>query len=1177
MKKILFVLLTVFVLINTIMAQNDLEFTTYNMGQEFTCITIDTNNNVWGGTHKSGLFVLDKLNNPEASQFQVINAADGNFNVANYEINALAADELGNLWIGHGGTGGQQYSAGGIERLNINDYIDIQHYSAVRDYVCLNNFPYDENDGCATRHCKSIAIDPNNTVWSAHSLTSITLSWDYYTQPGAFSFKTAGSPTFTPIGGSITSTPEFPFPTNYCYPYQDVDFRVVYAVASDDSEVWVSVSRYTGDNGVNYPARILRYGLDGSYLGDIDYTDTGMPITLGIFNGIYKSPRCQNWLTAGGYGFSVWDNGNWTYMTRDSLSNLFPNQMSFNTNAIWGNRQGSVFMGTDEGILVYDGIGAVDDASSYQLLDTDNYPSMTSDVILSGYSDEDGTQWVATDNGIMSFNINESLPDTPQDELDESALYKLYISNVNNGTLENYDRRILMETSYFAAYDDYDSDSLISIATDGSHSTLLKFVDADYSGKRLEIINSLYEPDTDKYGNLHIVDDSSADSLVVLVEHPTYKNADSPEYIEIGLFDECVQNEPVFSFKLKLEKPPLLLLHGIWSDGGTFNAMKNVLENYYPAFAINAPNYPNDKHFTENISEIIDDKNTLIENCLTNDLSVGKVDLVTHSMGGILSRLYLQSPDYENDINKLITVNTPHSGSQMANYLTDFQYTQVIVDVAGIFEGVGGFEGIDFLTMQDAANDLRVDSEAINTLLNGSTLNANTVPSHAITSVTDGFLGIDSWICTAIEGVNALAGNTPHIADRIIDIVAYLGVSICNLQHILAHSIIHDCPYLEDAEGCFTDIAFGGEDNDQVVALSSQFGGLAEANSTFCIDDNYACDVSHTGVHKKSEVIDRVKFLLDQKPNSSYFTLDGFDPPVLDPPSQLIHHDSENKTADSPPSNIQIMSPIEEDIFSPGETVDIIVEGDTDILTILVGFGNAEIGISGEAKSGNINTFAFTIPEEATGDVHVIATAYNAEGYTNLDTLQLIVNNEQLPVELTSFSAEKDGWHNNISWNTASEVDVDFFELQKSPNADVWEIISKVEAVGNSTNSNDYSTLDETPYPITYYRLRIVDIDGTSKVSDVVSVGREETDGLSINIHPTMVREQTVVHLNAVETGTISFSIHDVTGRQMLQQKYDTSGGVQQFPLSMSELPSGVYFVEVNFNDYKHVQKLIKH
>src|SRR5207244_4139809 len=51
------------------------------------------------------------------------------------------------------------------------------------------------------------------------------------------------------------------------------------------------------------------------------------------------------------------------------------------------------------------------------------------------------------------------------------------------------------------------------------------------------------------------------------------------------------------------------------------------------------------------------------------NFSSGKVDVVCHSMGGVLTRLYLNGQYYANDIHTITTINTPHSGTQGANIL----------------------------------------------------------------------------------------------------------------------------------------------------------------------------------------------------------------------------------------------------------------------------------------------------------------------------------------------------------------------------------------------------------------------------------------------------------------------------------------------------------------------------
>ena len=115
----------------------------------------------------------------------------------------------------------------------------------------------------------------------------------------------------------------------------------------------------------------------------------------------------------------------------------------------------------------------------------------------------------------------------------------------------------------------------------------------------------------------------------------------------------------------------------------------------------------------------------LLGRVLNQGFSAGKVDVVGHSMGGILARLHVQSPAYAevyDSVNRLVTVNTPHSGSQMANLLKD--RTSPGPEALAVL----GIDG-------PAIDDLRVDHPAIDDFLNGSqNLNRNVVPVHAITT-----------------------------------------------------------------------------------------------------------------------------------------------------------------------------------------------------------------------------------------------------------------------------------------------------------------------------------------------------------------------------------------------------------------------------------------------------------
>lgn len=378
------------------------DFKTFNTGQAFSCIVVDTANNVWAGTNKQGLYLLDQKHNASATQFT--NAVSG-APLGGYIIQGLAADRSGNLWVAHTGTNATTGSAGGIERLNINDPSSIQHFSADRN---AKGFTFLARDGIATLNVKAITVDINNTIWSAHKNHSLTSGSDFILTPGSISFKTNNETKFTSKAtwngfqnGEVA--PELPYPA-YTYnptPTQTPYSRTFSSIACDANEVWASHLAYLANDEVtSIPARVLRYDLTGNYLGQITFATVGVPAG-GIFNGIYLSPTNQKWLTlSAGKGFAVLDSGSWKYINTTVLPPcILPEGTAVNENAIWGNRYGNVFIGTNKGLIVYNGRGSVTDPASYARYSMAVHP-FPSDNILGGYTERDSIQWIATDNGI---------------------------------------------------------------------------------------------------------------------------------------------------------------------------------------------------------------------------------------------------------------------------------------------------------------------------------------------------------------------------------------------------------------------------------------------------------------------------------------------------------------------------------------------------------------------------------------------------------------------------------------------------------------------------------------------------------------------------------------------------------------------------------------------------------
>lgn len=94
-----------------------------------------------------------------------------------------------------------------------------------------------------------------------------------------------------------------------------------------------------------------------------------------------------------------------------------------------------------------------------------------------------------------------------------------------------------------------------------------------------------------------------------------------------------------------------------------------------------------------------------------------------------------------------------------------------------------------------------------------------------------------------------------------------------------------------------------------------------------------------------------------------------------------------------------------------------------------------------------------------------------------------------LPVELIRFSAEPFEDHVQVNWTTASELNNDYFMVQRSANGIEFENLGKIEGAGSKSSATTYQFIDENPLPdVSYYRLRQTDFDGKTTFSNVVSV-----------------------------------------------------------------------------------------
>ncbi|MCR9171336.1 MAG: T9SS type A sorting domain-containing protein [bacterium] len=175
-----------------------------------------------------------------------------------------------------------------------------------------------------------------------------------------------------------------------------------------------------------------------------------------------------------------------------------------------------------------------------------------------------------------------------------------------------------------------------------------------------------------------------------------------------------------------------------------------------------------------------------------------------------------------------------------------------------------------------------------------------------------------------------------------------------------------------------------------------------------------------------------------------------------------------------------------------------------------------------------------------------------------------------LPVELVEFNAENiDDRQVALDWTTSTEQNADHYIVQRAKDLSVWEDVAEVDAVGNTTETTKYETVDKEPYVgLSYYRLKAVDTDGSYEYSTVRSVNM----GMAAiaRVFPNPVHDGTlIVSMDEIEKANIR--ILSAIGQPIIVNSNDLSSNEKAF--EVGHFSGGVYFVEIE-QDGRDTQRI---
>ena len=186
-------------------------------------------------------------------------------------------------------------------------------------------------------------------------------------------------------------------------------------------------------------------------------------------------------------------------------------------------------------------------------------------------------------------------------------------------------------------------------------------------------------------------------------------------------------------------------------------------------------------------------------------------------------------------------------------------------------------------------------------------------------------------------------------------------------------------------------------------------------------------------------------------------------------------------------------------------------------------------------------------------------------------------NSVVLPIELLSFDAIKREDKVQLLWSTATEINNDFFTIERSTDLENWEVVDIVNGAGNSSTVLNYETWDENPLPgRSYYRLKQTDFDGSFEYSEARLVTFNDPGlGLAIRVIPNPSSGDVNISINSGKSSQVGVHLLDATGKVIRQMTLNSETGSHD--VYYYGLASGTYMVRVITENGVAVEKLVVH
>ena len=174
-----------------------------------------------------------------------------------------------------------------------------------------------------------------------------------------------------------------------------------------------------------------------------------------------------------------------------------------------------------------------------------------------------------------------------------------------------------------------------------------------------------------------------------------------------------------------------------------------------------------------------------------------------------------------------------------------------------------------------------------------------------------------------------------------------------------------------------------------------------------------------------------------------------------------------------------------------------------------------------------------------------------------------------LSIELLDFKGECINGTPQLNWITASEINNDYFTIERSSNGIHFEAIGTVDGADNSPATLNYEFVDATPLPpqeesgsgVGYYRLKQTDFDGKFEYIGPITVEYCSKSFQQLALYPNHANDKLFIEISSPkDAGLAVLQITDLLGRTIRTEKLNIQKGNNIHKISVEEFSSGMYF-----------------